>query len=271
VSWNSDRIRTLLYVAGVIALGAWLFLSPLPWRGTSYNGQHRGGTFGLDEDWAPLDSPPRAGFDINSDAWEGTPAQAVVRLPGAPITARHHIEIDPWPLAWRGSVGIVLLGLLCCPWRVWSKAPVHLRLTGTVAVGLAASWLTLFVLGMFSMGYALSSPELVGGVFSVGIAGGLAFGILGRAWSARRASTVRVQSRTAAKCLWCRERLDRTDVTKCRFCGERPGVPPREVKGGAFFARLRQFSELMFGVLLAVAIRVPLFEPRVGDNKFIGL
>jgi hypothetical protein len=165
------------YLLGVVSLLGYLIVLP-PWVGNSYMPAYDNpdtyqwhGTFGLRDSElnSPIWNPPRAhSAEINP----------IVRWPWQAATARAHVELSTFNLAWRIAVGMVLLGLVL---RVWNGITARNRrdrfvdMAWSVSLGTAISILGLMVYGAFTAGYGLTDAVVVGGL-SAGALFGLFYG-----------------------------------------------------------------------------------------------
>lgn len=169
-------LARLVYLLGLLAWVSYSILYP-SWVGKSYNKDPisgswlPGGTFGLQEDRAPLWSPPSA----YSDA-----IQAQVRWPWQSVSEHEHVELRLPAILFKAALGTIISGLVL---RVLHRLiagdqPDRLVcMAWSLSLVLTIALICLFVLGIFSMGYALTD-EVVLTTLGLGLFGGLAFGVI---------------------------------------------------------------------------------------------
>lgn len=164
----------LAYVVGVVSLVGYVIAFP-PWvymPAYDQPGAYQwGGTYGLldAELDAPIWNPPRA---------HSPGINPTVRWPWQAATAREHVELSTFGIAWRIAIGMVFLGLAL---RVWNGISARnsrdrfVNMAWSVALGVSISILGLMVYGAFTPGYGLTDAVVVGGL-AAGAVFGLAYG-----------------------------------------------------------------------------------------------
>jgi len=159
------RLERRLYLLGLIV---WLSLTILypPWAGRIYDVYGAGavaqiGAFGL----RGADGWIKHGLLWNPPKPHSTVIVATPRMPWQPALPGYHVDLALALMATQYSVGVIALGiaLRIAHWRfVRSKPDAFVSTALLLSILLSLAFLCIVVLGVLTMGYALTEDVIVG-------------------------------------------------------------------------------------------------------------